>query len=496
MKPYRLQELPFTNSFARLPDTYYSRVAPTPFETVPHLIHFNNAAAALLHLDPDCRKDPRFAETFTGRLTLPGFDPVAMLYAGHQFGHYVPQLGDGRAILLGETVNPRGERWEIQIKGSGLTPYSRDGDGRTVLGSSIREYLCCEAMHGLGIPTTRALCLIGSGDEIYRERIESGAMITRLAPSHLRFGSFEVFFHRDQHAALGPLADYVIDHHYPDLAGQRGPVRYLDFLNEVIARTARLVAHWQAVGFSHGVLNTDNMSILGLTIDYGPYGFMEAYDPGFVCNHSDYHGRYAFDRQLRVGQWNLGCLARALQPLLPDAGAGAARSALNAYQPLFNAHYATLMAAKLGLRHADTRSAELVDELLAQMQASAVDYTRLFRSLAAATGDATAGSALRDNFVDRDRFDRWYGDYSALLQADGVPLPQRRSAMLAVNPKYILRNYMAQIAIEQAERDQDYSEIERLMQVLQTPFDEHPDSQAYADVPPDWAGGIRVSCSS
>jgi uncharacterized protein YdiU (UPF0061 family) len=494
MKPYRLQDLPFTNSFARLPDIYYSRVAPTPFETNPHLIHFNHAAAELLHLDPDCHRHPRFAETFTGRLTLPGSDPLAMLYAGHQFGHYVPQLGDGRALLLGETVNPRGERWEIQIKGSGLTPYSRDGDGRTVLGSSIREYLCSAAMRGLGIPTTHALCLVGSSDEVYRERIESGAMMTRLAPSHLRFGSFEVFYHRDQHAALGPLADYVIDHHYPDLSGTRGPGRYLGFLNEVIARTARLVAQWQAVGFAHGVLNTDNMSILGLTIDYGPYGFMEAYDPGFVCNHSDHHGRYAFDRQPRVGQWNLGCLAQALLPLLPDADA--AGSALDAYQSLFNTHYATLMAAKLGLRHADAHSTALVEELLTQMQASAVDYTRLFRSLAAAAGDEAAGCALREIFVDRDRFDRWYGDYSALLQADGVPLPQRRTAMLAVNPKYILRNYMAQIAIERAERDQDYSEIGRLMQILQTPFDEHPDSQAYADAPPDWAGAIRVSCSS
>jgi len=287
--------LTFTNSFGSLGDTFSTRVTPTPFTTPARLVHFNSSAATLLDLDPASQHDPAVAAIFSGKRPLPGADPLAMLYAGHQFGHYVPQLGDGRAIMLGEVTNQRGEKWEIQLKGSGLTPYSRDGDGRAVLRSSVREYLCSEAMHGLGIPTTRALCLVDSNDEVYREQIESGAMLTRLAPSHIRFGSFEVFFYRNQHAPLQALADFVIQHHYPEL--QDEPQPYTALLQTVIERTARLLAQWQAVGFAHGVMNTDNMSILGLTLDYGPYGFMEGYNPGFICNHSDYQGRYAFDQQ-------------------------------------------------------------------------------------------------------------------------------------------------------------------------------------------------------
>lgn len=489
MNARKLHELPFSNSFAALPDSFYSRVQPTPFETPPELIHFNTAVADLLDLDPDCRNEARFADIFSGKTALPGFDPLAMLYAGHQFGHYVPQLGDGRAVLLGEIANRRGERWEVQLKGSGLTPYSRDGDGRAVLRSSIREYLCSEAMHGLGIPTTRALCLVGSRDEVYRERIEPGAMITRVAPSHVRFGSFEVFFYRDRHDAIETLADYVVQHHYPDLAELPAPDRYRRFLEAVVARTARLVAQWQAVGFAHGVLNTDNMSILGLTLDYGPYGFMENYDPGFICNHSDYHGRYAFDQQPRIGLWNLSCLAQALLPLLEVE---AAKAALAAYEAIFRREYDALMAAKLGLRQADEHSVRLCDELLVQMHHGGADYTRLFRALSAGRGTAT----LRDEFIDRDRFDRWRQDYRQRLEILNIDDDQRRAGMLTVNPKYVLRNYMAQIAIERAQDAQDYSEIDRLLRLLQRPFDEHPDMQAYAEPPPDWAGGIQVSCSS
>ncbi len=489
MPLYHLEQLPFSNSFATLPDGFYSRVAPTPFASTPELIHFNSAVAELLHLDPSCRHQRLFIDAFSARTALPGFDPLAMLYAGHQFGHYVAQLGDGRAVLLGETTNPRGERWELQLKGSGLTPYSRDGDGRAVLRSSIREYLCSEAMHGLGIPTTRALCLIGSEDEVYRERIEPGAMLTRVAPSHVRFGSFEVLFYRERHEAIAVLADYVIGHHYPDLAQLPSPRRYVEWLAAVVKRTAHLVAQWQAVGFAHGVLNTDNMSILGLTLDYGPYGFMESYDPGFICNHSDYHGRYAFDQQPQIGLWNLSCLAQALLPLMEVE---AAKATLETYQDEFNRHYQKLMAAKLGLGEEDQHGAQLVHELLAQMQQSASDYTRMFRSLAGATDPAS----LRDGFIERERFDRWLHDYHTRLRALGRDPAQRRAAMLAVNPKYILRNYMAQIAIEKAQDEHDYSTIEDLFRVLQRPFDEHPDMQDYAEAPPDWAGGVQVSCSS
>ncbi|HEX9627260.1 MAG TPA: YdiU family protein [Acidiferrobacterales bacterium] len=488
---HSLDTLPFRNSFAALPGAFHSRVAPTPFETAPRLIHFNAAAAALLDLDPDVRHDPRFVEVFSGRRRLPGMDPVAMLYAGHQFGHYVPQLGDGRAIILGETVNRRDERWEIQLKGSGLTPYSRDGDGRAVLRSTVREYLCSEAMHGLGIPTTRALCIVGSDDEVYRERIETGAMLTRLAPTHVRFGSFEAFYYRDRFDEIRTLADYVIATHYPGLTDRPDP--HLRLLETVVERTARLLAQWQAVGFAHGVMNTDNMSILGLTLDYGPYGFMEAYDPGFVCNHSDRHGRYAFDRQPGIGLFNLSCLAQALLPLVEVE---AAKAALDVYAARFAEHHDQLMMAKLGLEESDAGTSALLAELLDQLRRSRTDYTLLFRALCdVERDDRRPVPALRDLFVDRGRFDRWLEDYRARLRRAGRDDAERRAAMRAVNPKYILRNHLAQIAIDQAERG-DYSEIDRLLTVLHAPCDEHPPLAHYAAPPPDWAGGIQVSCSS
>ena len=491
MKSFSLDALPFSNSFAALPQAFYSRVAPTPFQTTPRLIHFNEPAALLLGLDPSVQHDPRFVEAFSGQRILPGSDPIAMLYAGHQFGHYVPQLGDGRAILLGEITNPRGEKWELQIKGSGQTPYSRGSDGRAVLRSSIREYLCSEAMHGLGIPTTRALCLIGSTDEVYRERIETGAMLARLAPSHVRFGSFEVFYYRDQHEQTRTLADYVIAQHYPELADQ--PDRYVHFLQAVIERTARLLAQWQAVGFAHGVMNTDNMSILGLTLDYGPYGFVEAYDPGFVCNHSDHQGRYAFDQQPQIGLFNLSCLAQALLPLIEIE---AAKAALEGYAARFSEHHQRLLAQKLGFEQTDDEVEHLLGELLALMQASRTDYTLLFRALAEVESDSRATlPALRDRFVDRERFDRWLRAYRAHLRAAARNDAERQAAMRASNPKYIPRNYLAQAAIEKAEHG-DYSEIERLLTVLRSPFEEHPRLAQYAEPPPDWAEHIQVSCSS
>ena len=488
---YSLDNLPFSNTFAALSPAFYSRVAPTPFDTEPTLIHFNTQAAALLDLDPTVQHDPRFVEAFSSRRRLPGMDPIAMLYAGHQFGHYVPQLGDGRAIILGETTNQRGEKWELQIKGSGQTPYSRGSDGRAVLRSSIREYLCSEAMHGLGIPTTRGLCLIGSADEVHRERVETGAMLTRLAPSHVRFGSFEVFYYRDQHEQVRVLADYVITQHYPELADL--PDRTLRFLQTVIERTARLIAQWQAVGFAHGVMNTDNMSILGLTLDYGPYGFMEAYDPGFICNHSDHHGRYAFDQQPQVGQFNLSCLAQALLPLLEIE---AARAALDGYQARFIEHYHHLMAQKLGFAQPDETVVHLLEELLAQMHASRIDYTLLFRALSEVSLDSNEGAAaLRDRFIDRERFDLWLDGYRTHLRARARDDATRRPAMLATNPKYVLRNYLAQVVIEKAEQG-DYAEIERLLTVLRAPFDEHPQQARYAETAPAWADNIQVSCSS
>lgn len=488
---YALDTLPFSNSFAGLPGDFYSRVAPTPFETEARLIHFNSQAAQLLELDPAVQSDPRCASAFSGKFILPGADPLAMLYAGHQFGHYVPQLGDGRAILLGEITNSRQEAWEIQLKGSGQTPYSRQGDGRAVLRSSIREYLCSEAMHALGIPTTRALCLVGSRDEVYRETIETGAMITRLAPSHVRFGSFEVFFYRDQHEHTRTLADYVINRHYPELADR--PDRHLALLHAVIERTASLIAQWQAVGFCHGVMNSDNMSILGLALDYGPFGFLESYEPGFICNHSDHQGRYAYNQQPRVGLFNLSCLAQALLPLIEVE---AAKAALEGYQARFAAHYHQRMAAKLGFERADEQVLQLTQTLLEQMQLSQIDYTLLFRALGSvATDGAEPMPALRDQFIDRARFDQWLSDYRTHLRSHAKPDHERRSSMLRINPKIVLRNYLAQIAIEKAEQG-DYAELAQLFTVLQTPFDEHPEFPHYAQPAPEWANHLEVSCSS
>ena len=490
--PRPLEQLGFDNSFGRLPAAFYSRVAPTPFEQAPYLISFNQQVAELLDLDPDEAQRPEFLAYLTGQTPWPGSDTLAMLYAGHQFGYYVPQLGDGRAILLGEVRTARGEKWDLQLKGCGLTPYSRDGDGRAVLRSSIREYLCSEAMHGLGIPTTRALCIIGSDEEVYREEIESGAMLLRVAPSHVRFGSFEVFYYREQADQVRILADYVIDQHHPELTAH--PQKYAAWLREIVLRTARLIAQWQAVGFAHGVMNTDNMSILGLTLDYGPYGFLEQYDPGFICNHSDHHGRYAFDQQPHVALWNLACLAQALTPLM---SVDAAKDALSAYEKTFVTQYYDLMRQKLGLPELNEQAVSIVNELLELMQNDGRDYTLTLRALSRFdTRDNADNTALRDLFISRNKFDRWAQNYKNILVHSHSDDHERRQAMNARNPKYILRNYLAQIAIDKAKQDRDYSEIDRLLRCLRKPFDEQPEFDDYASEPPDWARTIAVSCSS
>ncbi len=495
--------LNWSNSFAKLPDAFYSRVKPTAFHSPVRLIHFNAAAAGLLGLTDDAErigKSP-WLEWLSGRALPENADPLAMIYAGHQFGHFVPQLGDGRAIMLGEITHPEHGKWELQLKGSGLTPYSRAGDGRAVLRSTIREYLCSEAMHGLGIPTTRALAMIGSDDDVYRERIEPGAMLTRMAPSHVRFGSFEVFFYRDQYGHIRTLADYVLQHHYPALV--HSPHRYLALFSEVMKRTARLIAQWQAVGFSHGVMNSDNMSILGLTLDYGPFGFMEAYQPGFICNHSDHAGRYAFDKQPEIGLFNLSCLAQALLPLFDltdgeniDLAVAAARDVLGQYQAVYLEEYAALMRAKLGFQESMPEDQDLVQDLLNLMAADQVDYTIVFRALGDFRSHQHATGGVRDLFMNRPAFDEWARRYGARLRQEHSDDVTRRLRMHKVNPKYILRNYLAEIAIRKAEDEQDYREIDTLFRILQDPCAEWPEYANYAGHPPEWAGQIAVSCSS
>ncbi|MGP1683252.1 MAG: protein adenylyltransferase SelO, partial [Giesbergeria sp.] len=474
----------------RLPPAFYTRLSPTPLPD-PYLVAFNQAAADLIGLAPAEAGRAEFAEIFCGNRLLPGFDPLAAVYAGHQFGVFVPQLGDGRAILLGEAAGARG-RWDLQLKGAGKTPYSRMGDGRAVLRSSIREYLASEAMHALGIPTTRALAIVGSDQPVMRENIESAAVLTRMAPSHVRFGSFELFSSRRQHEHVRTLAEHVIDQHYPQLREAGEP--HLELLREVIARTAKLVAQWQAVGFCHGVMNTDNMSILGLTIDYGPYGFIEGFDWGHVCNHSDDGGRYAYNMQPRIAHWNLYCLAQALLPLVEMEDA---QTALEEYEGKFEQNYSGLMRAKLGLAAEQPDDARLLQDTLELLHQSRADYTTFFRRLGNFDPAPGADNApLRDLIVDRDAFAAWAGRYRARLALEASADAERKARMDRVNPKYVLRNYLAEAAIRKAADERDYSEIERLMRLLACPYDEQEDMQAYAEPAPQWASALSVSCSS
>ncbi|MCX7141318.1 MAG: YdiU family protein [Proteobacteria bacterium] len=486
----RLESLTFDNRYGRLPPDFYTRVSPTPLPD-PYLVAFNTDAADLIGLDPREARRTEFAEIFCGNRLLPGFDPLAAVYAGHQFGIFVPQLGDGRAILLGEVAGAKG-RWEVQLKGAGQTPYSRMGDGRAVLRSSIREYLCSEAMHALGVPTTRALAIVGSDQPVIRETVESAAVLTRMAPSHVRIGSFELFSSRRQHGHVRTLADFVIDQHYPQLRDSREPC--LELLREVIRRTARLVAQWQAVGFCHGVMNTDNMSILGLTIDYGPYGFMEGFDWGHICNHSDDGGRYAYGMQPRIAHWNLFCLAQAMLPLFEMEPA---LEALGEFDELFEQHNSALMRAKLGLAAEQADDAALLQDTLKLLHGSRADYTLFFRRLG--NFDSTCGAVnapLRDLIIDGDAFAAWSERYRLRLAAEASVDAERKPRMDRVNPKYVLRNYLAETAIRKAADERDYGEIERLMRLLSRPFDEQAGMQAYAEPAPDWASGLAVSCSS
>jgi uncharacterized protein YdiU (UPF0061 family) len=407
------------------------------------------------------------------------------------------QLGDGRALLLGEVDAPAGGL-ELQLKGSGHTPYSRMGDGRAVLRSSIREFLCSEAMDALCIPTTRALCITGSALPVRRERIESAAIVTRVATSFIRFGHFEHFAHHDQPERLRRLADFVIERYYPECAGAAQP--YLALLGAVTRRTAELMAQWQSVGFCHGVMNTDNMSILGLTIDYGPFGFLDAFDPGHICNHSDHQGRYAWARQPNVAFWNLHALAQALLPLIEDSDG--ALEELEAYKDVFAQAMLARWRAKLGLQTAEDTDRELIDDLLRRMADDRADFTITFRRLCAfESAPGASNTALRDLFIDRAGFDAWAQRYAERLTREGSVDAERALRMRAVNPKYVLRNHLAEGAIRAAEQG-NFDEIERLLKVMRHPFDEHvagvasDQTEVYAGFPPEWAQSIEVSCSS
>lgn len=480
----------FFDTFKDRGDLHFNPVVPSRLDQ-PTKVSSNSLLATQLGIDPAALESQTMLDLVSGNFGTTNIKPIALVYSGHQFGVWAGQLGDGRAMTLGELpvtgADGKTELWDIQLKGAGPTPYSRFADGRAVLRSSIREYLCSEAMHGLGIASTRALYLLDSKTRIYREDVESGAIVCRVARSHIRFGSFEHFHYRNQPEGVAALANYVIDRHFPEWAAEHN--RYLKLFTQTVENTAKMIAQWQAVGFSHGVMNTDNMSILGDTLDYGPFGFLDSYNPNFICNHSDSHGRYSFKNQPSVGLWNLNALATSLMSLLSSDELIAV---LKTYEPHYLTHYRALMAAKLGLLEYRDDDEQLLNSLLELLQKNAVDYSLFFRQLC--TFSATDQS-VRDHFIDRDAFDLWAEQYLQRLAQQPLTDQQRCAKMLRTNPKYVLRNYMAQAAIEKAQQG-DYSEVNLLLRVLQNPFDEHPEAEKYAGLPPDWADHISVSCSS
>ncbi|UGB39782.1 YdiU family protein [Frateuria soli] len=488
----------------------WSHVQPTPVPA-PHVVAWSSEMAVTLGLSARDIESPDFAGVFGGNALLDGMQPWASNYGGHQFGVWAGQLGDGRAISLGEVLDARGQRWELQLKGAGPTPYSRGADGRAVLRSSIREFLCSEAMHHLGIPTTRALCLVETGEAVVRDmfydghpREEPGAIVCRVAPSFIRFGNFELPYARNDVVLLRQLADFTIRRDFPQLRGQ-GEALYADWFGEVCERTARLMAQWMRVGFVHGVMNTDNMSILGLTIDYGPYGWMDDYAPDWTPNTTDaVRRRYRFGQQANVAWWNLTRLASALSPLFGDVAP--LQAGLDRYVSAWEAADRASVAAKLGLAQAADEDLALRDGLHAWMREAEADMTLTWRALTDLDPAAPSPDTLADVCYDEGRraaaepaLRDWLERYAARLREDPMPAGERRRRMRQANPKYVLRNYLAQQAIDRAEQG-DYTLVHELLDVMRHPYDEQPGRERFAARRPDWArqraGCSMLSCSS
>jgi serine/tyrosine/threonine adenylyltransferase len=499
----------------------FSRVAPKGMKA-PHLVAYAREVADLLDLSTEDVASDTFRQVFVGNQVLEGMDPFAMTYGGHQFGNWAGQLGDGRAINLGEIINRRGEHWTLQLKGAGPTPYSRTADGLAVLRSSIREFLCSEAMHHLGVPTTRALSVIATGETVIRDmfyngnpRPEPGAVVCRVAPSFTRFGNFEIFAARGELDLLRQLVDYTIRADFPELGEPTADV-YAQWFAEVCRRTAVMIVHWMRVGFVHGVMNTDNMSILGLTIDYGPYGWLEDYDPNWTPNTTDAQGRrYRYGHQPQIAHWNLVRLANAIYPLTEDAPP--LEAALGQYVETFQREYQAMMAAKLGLHAFDPATdVELFNELLTILQLVETDMTIFYRRLArlpvtAQMAEEASGAdrlaPLLDAYYDptalpvdyRDRMGHWLDQYTLRVRRDGTSDAERATRMNVVNPNYVLRNYLAQLAIDRAESG-DYTLVNDLLELLRHPYDEQPAQENFAAKRPDWArhraGCSMLSCSS
>ena len=455
--------------YSDLGDEYFAQVETKKLEN-SKLIHVNQSLKKELNLDIS---NETLLSICSGEKKLGDVTPISTVYAGHQFGYFVPQLGDGRSCLVGEISN-----YEVSLKGAGTSPFSRGADGRAVLRSSIREYLCSIAMEALNIPTTKALALVASDTTVYREHLENASIVTRVAESHIRFGHFEFFAANGQNANVKKLADFVITHHMPKVDDEN----YLDLFKDVVRSTALMIARWQAQGFAHGVMNTDNMSILGLTIDYGPFSFMEAYDPGFICNHSDTQGRYSFEKQPSVALWNLHRLADALKSLVNETQL---KDALSEYEPALVKEYSSLMRRKFGLLEFNDEDNALINDFLELLYINKKDYHRSMRQLSSGKEHSLGGN-----------FDSWFVRYKARLEKETSKMSQRVDLMHSVNPKYILRNYLAEVAIRKAEDLNEYDEIETLFQLLKKPFDSHEGYESYDSEPPEWAQNLELSCSS
>ncbi|WP_445945554.1 protein adenylyltransferase SelO [Shewanella sp.] len=491
----------FKQDFFEQLQGFYSQVAPLPLSN-PHWLGWSQDAAALIGVD---KPDDHLLQQLSGNAQHPQACYYAQVYSGHQFGGYTPRLGDGRSIILGEAQGPTGS-WDLALKGGGPTPYSRHGDGRAVMRSAVREFLVSEALASLHVPTTRALAVIGSDLPVWRESQETAAITVRLAKSHIRFGHFEYFCYSEKGAKdkLTQLVNFTLTQHYPHLS--QDAAGYKAWFYEVVKASAKMIAHWQSVGFAHGVMNTDNMSILGDSFDFGPFAFLDTFKENFICNHSDPEGRYAFGEQPSVGLWNLQRLAQALTPLIPSDDLIAA---LNTYQSELVGHYLHLMRGKLGLSEfnfnsdkltqaakteQDKQDLQLIGRFTGLLESEQLDYTNSLRQFAY-LDPSSVHSRLRDDMRQRDNFDSWYQDYQFRVGAL-VELEAWQQARAVENPKYILRNYLAQEAIIAIEDEGDTSKLEQLHVLLQRPFDEQPEHEALAKRPPDWANGLIMSCSS
>ncbi len=512
-----LPEDPLQENYCRqVQGACYSRVMPKLMEN-PQMLAFSRETAELVGLSEEQCQSREFAEIFTGNAFLEGMEPFAMCYGGHQFGNWAGQLGDGRAINLGDVINEKGERWALQLKGAGPTPYARGADGLAVLRSSIREFLCSEAMHHLGVPTTRALSINLTGEEVLRDmfyngnsQMEPGAVVCRVAPSFLRYGNFQILTAQQDFELLRKLVDFTIHHFSPEL-GPPGEETYLKWFREISQRTAMMIADWMRVGFVHGVMNTDNMSILGLTIDYGPYGWLEDYDPDWTPNTTDAGGkRYRYAHQPQIAHWNLWQLANAIHPLFETTDG--LEEALNQFPDFYQQQWNRIRAAKLGLSEFRTeRDQPLWDELLEFFAGTETDMTIFFRMLSKIEGDSIEGTKsleiLRDAFYDPEKIQdeqknklvQWLNCYLARLEEDGMDRNERIEIMNRANPKYVLRNYMAQLAIDKA-TEGDPSLIHEMLEVLRRPYDEQPGMEQYFTKRPEWArhrpGCSMLSCSS